>query len=352
MHHFRLHEFHALGKTLAYVSQPLVAHCHAHGRQQLYHDLPIEDRLHYLFLDIHRIAVGANDINEPYLAGWIHSSLVSSLDRYPRLVDNRKRHCLLKIAVIFQELGHQWDYEHVLKKIAGTYESSDLPSLFPRLAESLSTSSQSIRCVLRDCWNETVGGDVDPNLNLPSLHTAVQHRQPRIIRAICLNPNRARVNIEERDLNGWTALFAAVANGDESCCRALLENHADVNTRDKCGRTALEVAVSRGSLNIVKCLIDYNVDVNPNNADCSSLPLHAAIENRDFSYDITELLLKSGAEVSLRRYAGRYTDGKHAIDLANGLGYHQLAELMQPMVSIPDTTPFLLQGFPMGQTFS
>ena len=215
----------------------------------------------------------------------------------------------MKIAVIFQELGYQWEYEHVLKKIAGLSRGPDLPSLFPRLTESFSTSSQSISCVLRDFWNKTIGGDdIDPNLKLPPLHAAVQHRQPRIIRAIFSDPNGARVNIEERDLNGWTALFAAVAVGDESCCRALLENDADVNTQDKCGRTALEVAVRRGSLSIVKCLTEYNVDVNPNNIGCSSLPLHAAIQNQD--YDITDLLLNSGADVSLPRFAGKYTDGK------------------------------------------
>ena len=241
----------------------------------------------------------------------------------------------------------------MLQKIASTYRGSDLPSLFPRLAESLSISSQAISCVLRDCSIETLGGDdIDPNLNLPPLHGYVQHRQPKIIKAMFSNPNQARVNIEERDLNGWTALFAAVANGDESCCCALLENGADVNTRDKCGRTALEVAVSRGSLDVVKCLIKYDAVVNPDNTDCSSLPLHAAIENKDFNYDITEFLLKHGAEVSLRRFVGRHSDGKHAIDLANDLGYHQLAELMQPMAPMSDSTPFLLEDFPMGQTIS
>ena len=315
--------------------------------------MPIEDRLHNLFIDVQKIAVKAHEIDEPYLAGWISSSLVLALDRYPRLVDNRKRHYLLKIALIFQELGYQWVYEHVLKKIASTPRGSEMPSLFPRLTESLSNSSQSISGVLRDCWNETIGGDdTDLNLNLPPLHAAVQQRQPRIIKEIFSNPNRARVNIEERDLNGWTALFAAVANGDGSCCRALLENDADANTRDKCGRTALEVAVSRSSLNIVECLIEYNAVVNPDNIGCSSLPLHVAIESVDFNLGIIGHLLNSGADVYLRRYAGRHTDGKHAIDLADERGHHQLAESMRQMVPIPDPTSFLLQDYPMGQTSS
>ena len=351
----RLNEFHALGKTLAYhayVSQPFVERC-VHGHQQPYHDLPIEDKLHNLVLAIHRIAMKVDEINEPYLAGWIHTLLVSSLDRYPRLVDNRKRHCLQKIAVMFQGIGHQWEYEHVLEMIASAYTGSDLPYLFPWLAESLSSSSQFISCLLRDYWNETVGGgDIDPNLNLPPLHAAVQIRQPMVIRALFSGPNRVRVNIEERDLNGWTALFAAVANGDESCCRALLENDADVNTRDNCGRTALEVAVSRGSLNIVKCLIEHNAVVNPNNIGCSSLPLHVAIESKDFNLGIISHLLNSGADVYLPRYAGRHTDGKHAIELADDRGQPQLAQNMRDMVPNPDPTSFLLQNYPMGQSFS
>ena len=217
------------------------------------------------------------------------------------------------------------------------------------MAESLSTSSQSINCVLRDCWNETVGGDdIDPNLNLPPLHAAVQQHQPRIIKAILSNPNRARVNTEERDLNGWTAPFAAVANEYGPCCCALLENGADANTRDKYGCTPLEVAVGRRSLNTVKCLIEYNAAVNPDNIGCSSLPLHVAIEDVDFDYEIISHLLKSGAQVFLRRYAGRHTDGKHAIRLANDRGYYELVEQMQQMVPIPDLTPFLVQDFPMG----
>ena len=343
----RLHEFHALGKTLAYISQPLVSHCRAHEHQQRHHDLPLEERLHELFLDVHRIAVEASDINEPHLAGWLHSELVSALDRYPRLVDNRKRYRLLKIAVFFQEIGHQWTCEHVLEKIASTYEGSNLPDFFPQWAESLSISSHSISCVLRDCWNDTVGGvDIDPNLHLSPLHAAVQHCEPRIIEAIFLRPNQARVDIEERDLNGRTALFAAVANGDESCCRALLEYGADAKTRDNCGRTALEVAVSRGSLNIVKCLIEHHADVNPNHMRCSALPLHVAIESMPFNYDIISHLLNSGADVLLPRFAGRYTDGKNAIDLADDRGQPVLAQKMRDMVA--GSTTFL-NYFPTSQ---
>lgn len=366
----KLNEFHALGNTSAYVSQPAFVYCHVHGAQQPYHDLSIEEKLHDLFINIYGIAVEARAQNEIHTARWIIFALVSALDRYPRLFDKRKRHILLKIALMFQELGHRWECEHVLLKIAGMYKTSALPSEedpFQLLANSLPASSVSTRHVLVERWNETVGGNhVDSNLNVPPLHAAVQQRNPSIILALLSNPNdcsslplipsltassnigQVRANIDERDLNSRTALFAAVANGDESCCFALLYHGADANTRDDYGHTALEVAVRGGYLNIVKNLIGYNALVNPDTTGCSSLPLHAAIESDNLQLEIIHHLLNSGAEVNLRRYV----DNKHAIDLAVDRGYHDLAESMRQMVLSLDHTPFMIRDPSMSQMAS
>ncbi len=176
---------------------------------------------------------------------------------------------------MFQELGHEWDFQHVLMKIVAMYKTSTLPAPeYPvsLLAKSFPTSSLSIRRVVEDRWNETVGGNhVDANLNVPPLHAAVQHGNPSIIAVLLSNPNdcssphlspslgtsssvaEVRVNIEERDLNSRTALFAAVANGDESCCLTLLLSGADANTRDDFGHTALEVAVRYSKLYCYSC---------------------------------------------------------------------------------------------------
>ncbi|KAL9076646.1 MAG: hypothetical protein Q9161_000978 [Pseudevernia consocians] len=225
----------------------------------------------------------------------------------------------------------------------------------------------SIRRVLVDRWNETVGGSyVDSNLSRPPLHAAVQHEYPSIIVALLSKPNdcsssplapsldtssnigQVIVNIDERDVNSRTALFLAVVNGDESCSLALLWHGADANTRDDHGHTALEVAVRRGHLNIVKYLIDHNANVNPDIMPCSSLPLHAAIESDKFQLDIIDLLLNSGAEVDRRRR----TDNKHAIDLAFDRGYHELAESMRRMIPGQNDISFLNWDPSMGQVVS
>ena len=297
----------------------------------------------------------AKALNEPHLVRWVLFALVFALDQYPRLMDNRKRHILLKIARVFQELGHQWEFENALLKIARMHEVSALPSPddpSPLLATSFLKSSVSTRRVLGDRWNETVGGNyIDPNLSVPPLHIAVQHRHLRVV-TLLLNPNDYSssqlgpslttssdfaVNIDERDLSNRTALFAAVANRDQFCCRALLIGGADANTRDEHGHTALEMAARGGNLEIVKTLIDHNATVNPDITYCSSPPLHAAIESGNFQIDIIHHLLDCGAQVDLRRNA----DQKHAIDLATERGYFELAEAMRCRVPIMSSTPFL-----------
>lgn len=352
------------------MSQTTFFHCPGHdatNAEQTYHDLSIEEKLHDLFINIYGTVVEANARNEPRVARSILFGLLSALDRNPQLFDKRKRHILLKMALMFQELGHQWDCEYVLLKIAGMFKMTALPPQegpYHLLANSLPISSISTKRVLEDRWNETVGGShPDSNLTVPPLHAAVQHRNSNIILALLSNSNsspltpsrttssnvgQVTANIDERDLNGRTALFAAVANGEESCCFALLLNGADANTRDDHGRTALEVAVRGGHLSIVKNLIEYNAHVNPDIIGCSSLPLHAAIESNNPQREIINHLLNGGAEVNLRRYV----DNKHAIDLAVDREYHDLAQSMRRMIPSLSNTPFMLRDSSMGQIIS
>ena len=274
------------------------------------------------------------------------------------------------MALMFQELGHHWNCEYILLKIAGMYQIPTVPCQgdpFYWLANSFPTSSNSINGVLVGRWNETVGGNHDGlNLNVPPLHAAVQHRNPCIILTLLSSRNeygstalasslttfsnagQVKPNIEERDINNCTALFKAVSNGDEACCRALLMYGADANTRDDYGHTALEVAATGGYLNIVKLLIEFNGDVNPNITRCSSLPLHAAIESGNFQLEIIHHLLHLGAAVDLRRFV----DNKHAIDLAVHRGHHTLAESMRRMISSFSDTPFMIRDPSMGQIVS
>lgn len=328
--------------------------------------MSIEEKLHDLFIYTYDIAVKAKDQDESDVARWIFFALVFALDQYPQWFDKRKRHILLKIALAFQELGHRWEGEYVLLKIAGMYNMSALSSqdYLHRLADSFPNSSMCIRRALADRYDETVGGNLfDSNLNVPPLHAAVQHQNSSIILALLPNPNdysslppapsltissnvgHMRVNLEDRDINGRTALFAAIVNGDESCCFALLRCGANANTRDDHGHTPLEVAAGGGYLNILKNLIKFGAHLNPDITGCSSLPLHAAIESSNFRPEIINHLLISGAEVGLRRL----TDNKHAIHLAIDQGYHELAQSMRGRMPSLNQTSFINQDPSMSQ---
>ena len=58
------------------------------------------------------------------------------------------------------------------------------------------------------------------------------------------------------DLNGYTALYAAVQNGHTETCRLLIENKANVNATDKQGVTPLHYAAERGHTEICRLLIE------------------------------------------------------------------------------------------------
>ena len=334
----------------------------------------MHQKLHSLFICIYRIGIEADGRGQCDRARWILFALLRALDAYPGLVDGRKGHVLLKTALILQRLGHRWESEQILVKVAGMYESSALdPHDDPcyLLAGSFPDSSELIRSTLAKLWQETIGGDhLDLNLSVPPLHRAVQNGNPGIIMAILSDPSGVSShpftasqqslqdttipttpsasdmvapvgsNTEERDFRNRTALFLAVANGDEPCCYALVRRSADVNTRDVHGHTALEVAARGGHLNIVRLLTESNAEVNPHMGCCSSSPLQAAIESDKFNLDLVSHLLNLGAWVELHRY-----DNKSAIDLADERGLTQLAANMRQMISDSlHQHPFMIGG--------
>lgn len=347
---------------------------HTHGPSLPYDHLSIDQELHSLFIYIYRLGIEAHCRGQCDQARWILFALLFALEKYPGLVDGRKGHVLLRIALIFQRLGHRWESEHILVKVAGMYGFSALvPHEDPcyLLAGSFPDSSELIKSTLAKLWQETVGGDhLAPNLNVPPLHRAVQDRNPGVIMAILSDPSGVSshastasqqesqdavspitpsisktvapggVNTEERDIRNRTALFLAVANGDEPCCYTLIGHGADVNTRDAHGHTALEIAARGGHLNIVRQLTESGGLVNPDMGCCSSSPLQAAIESDNFNLDLVTHLLDLGAWVGLLRY-----DNKSAIDLANERGHTQLAGNMRQLVSDSQTQtqhPFII----------
>ena len=117
----------------------------------------------------------------------------------------------------------------------------------------------------------------------------------------------AGVDIESRDANNRTALYAAVANNKPAVVQFLCESKANVNVYGINKWTPLTVAADRGSVEIVKILLKYGTNVDLELRDdiddfYRKTPLyHAAKEGHP---DIVELLCKAGADVDANQGTG------------------------------------------------
>ena len=332
----------------------------------------IKEALHRSFISIYKLGVQAYEKQLDDQARWILLALLSALNRYPVLCDGQKRGQLLKMANMFQGLGHPWQCEHILELMTQLNRS---PTLSPdedpclRLAESLPKTSEMIRRIFTTLWKDTVGDDDTPShFSLPALQRAAQIPNAGVASAILTHQNGIdsrpamfgdqsrrvanylgtkhvlpRLGIDDRDLYERTALFVAAAHGFDQCCLTLILGVADPNIRDHRGQTALEQAAKRGYLEVVKLLIGVGADVNPQLLCCTSSPLQAALERSDPNKELVHYLLDQGASVSDRRLC----DGRTAIGIADWKGHTDLADAMRRRTSplSPYAFPFVMQDF-------
>jgi len=112
-------------------------------------------------------------------------------------------------------------------------------------------------------------------------------------------------NMEKRDKFGCTPLHLAVQNKNDNASQILLQNGANVNALDNYGLTPmLSAAVSsRLSYSKTKLLLSYGADVNISDNKGQTPLIHAA--GPFISYEVVELLIKSGANVhKMSKYEG------------------------------------------------
>jgi len=118
---------------------------------------------------------------------------------------------------------------------------------------------------------------------------------------------------------GWNKLHIVCMNGDIKQLNNLInEEHVDLNEKTVDGWSALHIAVSNNKYEVVKCLLDHGVDKNVENDNYS--PLYIASQN-GFN-DIVKLLVDSGADIN------KLTNGWSAIQIACSNGHYQTVEYL------------------------
>ena len=317
-------------------------------------------RIHLLFTGTYRIALELKKREHEDRALRILFPLIGALERSPSLYDSLKRGTLLEIASIFQQCGHDWESEQLLRRASSMQDGSstgvtDLPSTL--LANSLLKTSETMRLVLTKVFQSAFGCESIPaELTVTNLHRAAKERNVNVVAAIWLQADRnylstpishqpdvspsadldwysrgqvdQGLDVEARDFRFRTALFLAADTGSNQVCFYLLETiGADPNVRDSCGHTMLEIAAIGGHLQVVQYLVAAGAIINPVTTCCASSPLQAAVESAHSHAGLAEFLLEKGADPHVRRSF----DYKNAIEIADMKGLHELAQRMRSL---------------------
>jgi ankyrin repeat protein len=113
----------------------------------------------------------------------------------------------------------------------------------------------------------------------------------------------AGADVNERSLDGTTALHWAAHRGDLQLVRVLLEHGADVTARNEYGATPISAAAVEGDYDVIEALLDAGADVESPNAEGQTVLMVVARTGR---VDAARLLLERGADVdATERWGGQ-----------------------------------------------
>jgi ankyrin repeat protein len=131
-----------------------------------------------------------------------------------------------------------------------------------------------------------------------ALHWAVRADRLDVVRALL----ESGADASAADRYGVTPLYLAAENGNAATIETLLDAGADVGSVAPIGETALMTAVRTGVVEAVALLLDRGADVDARDREFEQTALMLAV--REAHPDIVALLLERGADVDARTRVG------------------------------------------------
>jgi ankyrin repeat protein len=130
------------------------------------------------------------------------------------------------------------------------------------------------------------------------------------------------INVNVKDVNGWTPLHYAAINGHIEIAGLLLQNGAEVNAKDKNGKTPLHWAAYRGHFDILHLLVENGADLEAQ-SNYGERALHVAAWMGDLPF-IQELISRYHVDINARR-----NDESTALTLARVENHYTIATFLE-----------------------
>lgn len=132
---------------------------------------------------------------------------------------------------------------------------------------------------------------------------------------------RPKININQVDINGYSALGRAAIRGNPAIAESLVKHGANIQTNTNQGNSLLMLSVLSGEPDMVKYFIKSQIDLNlRNKAGDTALMLAAAAGN----HGITRQLIQAGADLKIRNQ-----DNQNAYQIALNAEHLITAELIK-----------------------
>ncbi len=132
--------------------------------------------------------------------------------------------------------------------------------------------------------------------------------------------NHENLNINQKNINGDTALIKAVLQENEELVHMLINRGADINIQNNTGNSPLIIAVDNGYTSISQILLQHGVDINMQNRDGDTALIKAVTHGYK---ELVDILIANKSNVNMQN-----SSGNSPLIIAIGKGFTSIAQAL------------------------